>query len=327
MRNRFHPRHLRLILLSGLMAGSLWLQPTETAQASNNLEAIQNYNQGIEAYNQGRVNDALGKFTRATQIDPAYGDAYYNMGSIYYQLKRFPDAADMFQKAVNLAPADSNAKYNLALCLEKLNRSEEAINILSQIPASDPKYAQARVKLNELRPELKPQNTPATATKPASAPATANKPTATPAASKPAAPSATKPAAAASTASKATVKVFSKGYEGPTGITIGPGGFMYVANYSKNIIYRVGASGEKTVFSSGEGIKGPIGLTYNPKTNELYVANYLLNNVARINANGKTSVLIGGLNKPYNLFMDTVNNAVFVSEQDPANVISRIALP
>lgn len=328
MRNRFHSRYLRLALLSGLMAGSLWLQPAGMAQTSNNLEAIQNYNQGIEAYNQGRVNDALGKFTRATQIDPAYGDAYYNMGSIYYQLKRFPDAADMFQKSVNLAPTDGNAKYNLALCLEKLNRNEEAINILSQIPASDAKYAQARVKLNELRPELKPQNTPATATKPASAPATANKPATT--ANKPAttAPSTSKPATAATPAAgKATVKVFSKGYEGPTGITIGPGGFMYVANYSKNIIYRVGASGEKTVFSSGEGIKGPIGLTYNPKTNELYVANYLLNNVARINANGKTSVLIGGLNKPYNLFMDTVNNAVFVSEQDPANIISRIALP
>lgn len=319
MRNRFHSRNLRLALLSGLMAGSLWLQPIGLAQASNNLEAIQNYNQGIEAYNQGRVNDALNKFTRATQIDPAYGDAYYNMGSIYYQLKRFPDAADMFQKSVNLAPADSNAKYNLALCLEKLSRNEEAINILSQIPASDPKYAQARVKLNELRPDLKPQNTPAAASKPA-ATTPANKPATTTTAAKPAA--STTPATG-----KATVKVFSKGYEGPTGITIGPGGFMYVANYSKNIIYRVGASGEKTVFSSGEGIKGPIGLTYNPKTNELYVANYLLNNVARINANGKSSVLIGGLNKPYNLFMDTVNNAVFVSEQDPANIISRIALP
>ncbi|WP_373531233.1 tetratricopeptide repeat protein [Vampirovibrio sp.] len=316
MRIAFHYHRLLVSLLGGLLVGLLWLPVTASAQTSSNPEAIQNYNQGIEAYNQGRTNDALNKFIRATQVDSAYGDAYYNLGSMYYQLKRYPDAADMFQKSVNLTPNDHHAKYNLALSLEKLNRNEEAINILSLIPASDPQYPQAKAKLNELRPALKPQSATTT-----TAPATVNKPAA-------AATTTAKPAAATTAApGKLGVKVFSKGYDGPTGITIGPGGFMYVANYSKNLIYRVGANGEKTVFSSGEGIKGPIGLTYNPKTNELYVANYLLNNVARINAAGKASTLIGSLNKPYNLFMDTVNNALFVSEQDPANVISRISLP
>ena len=103
---------------------------------------------------------------------------------------------------------------------------------------------------------------------------------------------------------------------------------MYVANYSKNLLYRVGAGGEKTVFVQNEGlIKGPIGLAFNPKSNEIYVANYLLNNVVRVDAKGKASVLVSGLNKPYNLFMDTVNNALFISEQDPANLVSRVVLP
>jgi hypothetical protein len=311
MRIAFHFHRLLVSLLGGLLVGLLWLPPVALSQTSTNPEAIQYYNQGIEAYNQGRTNDALNKFIRATQVDPAYGDAYYNLGSMYYQLKRYPDAADMFQKSVNLSPNDHHAKYNLALSLEKLNRNEEAINILSQIPSSDPQYPQAKAKLNELRPDLKPHT--ASNAKPATS-NTATKPVPVSTAAKP-------------STGKASVKVFSKGYDGPTGITIGPGGFMYVANYSKNLIYRVGASGEKTVFCSGENVKGPIGLTYNPKTNELYVANYLLNNVAKINAAGKASVLIGNLNKPYNLFMDTVNNALFVSEQDPANLISRIALP
>lgn len=305
MRTAFQSHRIMVAMLGGFLAGSLWLQAPAQAQSSNP-DAIINYNQGIKAYNQGRTSEALDKFTQATRIDSGYGDAYYNMGSIYYQLKRYDDAANMFQKAVNLSPTDHHAKYNLALCLEKLNRNEEAINILSQIPASDPQHAQAKAKLNELRPDLKPGAAENTAQKPA--------------------PAVTKPAPAAAPG-KVAVKVFSKGYDGPTGIAIGPGGYMYVANYSKNLIYRVGANGDKTVFSSGEGIKGPIGLTYNPKTNELYVANYLLNNIARINSAGKVSVLVGGLTKPYNLFMDSVNNALFVSEQDPANVIARISLP
>lgn len=304
MRTAFQSHRIILAMLGGILAGSLWLQSPVQAQSSNP-DAIINYNQGIKAYNQGRTSEALDKFTQATRIDPGYGDAYYNMGSIYYQLKRFDDAANMFQKSVNLSPTDQHAKYNLALCLEKLNRNEEAINILSQIPANDPQYIQAKAKLNELRPDLKPGAAENTPKKPA--------------------PATVKPAPAAP--GKITVNAFSKGYDGPTGITIGPGGYMYVANYSKNLIYRVGANGDKTVFSSGEGIKGPIGLTYNPKTNELYVANYLLNNIARISSSGKVSVLVGGLTKPYNLFMDSVNNALFVSEQDPANVIARIILP
>lgn len=293
------------MLALGILLGTL----PSLAMAQTTPEAIHNYNLGIEAYNQGHTSDALKKFTKATQIDPGYGDAYYNMGSIYYQQKQYDDAAYMFQKAVNLNPNDSQAKFNLAMALEKMMRNEEAVRVLSQIPASDPKAAQARAKIEELQPSLKPQN--ANSTKPA-----AEKPKTATATIKPLVSS-----------SKLTTQTFSKGYDGPTGITIGPGGFMYVANYSKNLIYRVGAGGEKSVFAQGDGIKGPIGLTYNPKTNELYVANYLLNNVSRINATGKVSSLVSGLTKPYNLFLDTVNNVLYISEQDPVNQISRVTLP
>lgn len=314
MRIQSRPTRLTTSLLSGLLlSGGLCLQlislPAEAQSSSKIQDAIINYNQGIEAYEQGRPADAIKKFQRAIQIDPAYGYAYYNLGTIYYEQKNYGDAAEMFQKAVNLTPTDGQAKYNLAMSLEKLGSTEEAVNIFSQIPSGDPKYGQAQAKLSELRLSLKPKVNTAAAAKPT--PVT-----------KPATQAA-KPAANG----KISTLIFSKGYDGPTGITIGPGGFMYVANYSKNLIYRVGASGEKSVFSSGEGIKGPIGLTYNPKTNELYVANYLLNNVTRISATGKASVLIGNLTKPYNLFLDTVNNALYISEQDPANVIAKVALP
>jgi len=271
-------------------------------------EAIRQYNDGIAAYTQGRPSDALKKFSAATRIDPSYGDAYYNMGSIYYQMKQYEPARDNFQKAVNLSPADGQAKYNLGLSLEKLSRYDEAINVLSQIPPSDSKYASAKAKADELRLALKPKAAPAQQTGP-----------------QPVRQAGTAPAAATSS-SKLMLQTFSKGYDGPTGIAIGPGGFMYVANYSKNQIYKVGANGDKALFAQGDEIKGPIGLVYNPKLNELYTANYLLGNITRINAAGKTGVLVSGLNKPYNLYLDAVNNVLYVSEQE-SNTISRIVLP
>lgn len=305
------PRLILPVLAAGIMLSAA------PALAQYSQEAVHQYNQGIEAYSQQHTAEAIKHFSKAVQIDPGYGDAYYNMGSIYYQNKQFAEAADMFQKSVRMSPADSQAKYNLALTLEKLQRYDEAVGVLGKIPAGDPKYSQARMKMDELRPALKPQS--AGAEKPALV-----KPAATPTVQKPLVP--TKPAAVPASP-KLNAQAFSKGYDGPTGIAIGPGGFMYVANYSKNTIYRVGAGGEKTIFAQGEGLKGPIGLIYNPKANELYVANYLLGNVSRINGTGKVSILVGGLNKPYNLFLDTVNNTLYISEQDPANQISRVALP
>ena len=291
-----HPS--RAALSSLLVVFCTLLATSVPVQAQSSPEAIRNYNQGIEAYNQGHTTEALKKFEAATAANPAYADAYYNMGSIYYQTKNYSSARDMFQKAVNLNPSDGQSRYNLALCLEKLTRIEEAISVLSQIPSTDSKYTQARSKIDELRPALKPQNGETPTIKPVVAP------------------------------TKLTAVAFAKGFDGPTGIVIGPGGFMYVANYSKNLIYRVGASGEKTIFCKTDGmIKGPIGLAFNPKTNEIYVANYLLNNVVRITAAGKASVLVSGLNKPYNLFMDTINNTLFISEQDPTNVVSKVVLP
>ncbi len=295
--SRFFPVHRFAPALSiALVAGALLFGGLAPVQAESPPEAVRNYNQGIDAYNLGKTDDALKKFTTTVQLDPGYVDAYYNMGSIYFQQKKYDQSVTMFQKAVNLMPADAESKYSLALALEKTNRYDEALSMLSQISATSSKGTQAKTKAAQIREEIKK------------------------------APPPTKPGGIAPMA-KLTTTPFSKGYDGPTGIVIGPGGFMYVANYSKNTIYRVGASGEKTIFAQGDSIKGPIGLVYNPKADELYVANYVLNNVTRINAAGKTAVLVGGLNKPYNLFLDTVNNTLYISEQDPANIISRVVLP
>ncbi len=307
----YHPNRFKLSLLGGLLAAGLCLGAslTPAAQAQTSPDAIRNYNDGIEAYNHGDIAGALRKFDRAVQVDPNYAAAYYNMGSIYYQSKQYADAADMFQKAVTLSPTDTQAKYNLALSLEKLSHNQEAINVLKQIPVNDSKYPQAKAKIAELSPVK------------------ANPAKIEPEKKTPSASNGKQPAPLVKSTAKLASQSFSKGYDGPTGITIGPGGYMYVANYSKNLIYRVGAGGEKSIFAQGDGLKGPIGLTFNPKTNELYVANYLLNNVASVNASGKVSTLVSGLNKPYNLFLDTINNALYISEQDPANRISKVALP
>lgn len=321
-------KHVLFAVTLGLMLGFAPL----AAHAQTAPDAIRNYNQGIEAYSNGNTGEALKRFQAATRIDPDYSDAYYNMGSIYYQTRNYEMARDMFARAVSLSPTDGHAKYNLALTYEKLMRYEDAVNTLKQIAPGDPRFQQAKVKISELTPKIQQAAQPANPLSNA-----ANRQPTPGVRTNPAQTVATQPnlgqtgagnaaGQGQSILTKPLLQTFSKGYDGPTGIAIGPGGFMYVANYSKNLIYRVGANGDKTVFTQGDMIKGPIGLAFNPRSNELYVANYLLGNVVKVGPNGKSQVLVAGLNKPYNLFMDTVNNALYISEQE-SNTIAKVVLP
>ena len=284
--------------LMPLMLAVLVLVAVQPAFAASP-QAVRFYNKGIDAYGQGETDKALGFFQKAVDADNQYADAYYNLGSIWYQQGNYTQARDAFGRTVELNPSDVQARYNMGLTLEKLAQYDDAVRYFMQVPPSHEKYQKAKEKVAQLKPYLK---NPETATiQP-----------------QPVRPKASPPA-------KIAVGTFAKGFYGPTGMTIGPGGFMYVANYSKNAIYKVGASGEKALFAQSEQLQGPIGLTYDTQTGDMYVANYLKNSVSRVNAEGQVSVLASGLKKPYNLFLDTTNHVLYVSEQE-TNTISKIQL-
>ena len=299
-------------------------------------EATKFYNQGIDAYTQGNVPSALKLFEQAAKIDPSYADAHYNIGSIHYQNNNYDMAEMAFRNAVKYNPTDFQAKYNLALSLEQKKNYKEALSLYREIPATDLKFQRAQEKTKEISNYLSggtPQST---------AQAQANQPTsqtvyqsqqpgntaANPVTQQQADAQRMSQLAQGDPATAAImreVQTFSRGFFGPTGMTIGPGGFLFVANYSKHSIYKVGANGEKEVFIQGSGLQGPVGLTYNPRTKDLYVANYLKNTVSRITSKGEVNTLASGLKKPYNLFLDTMNNVLYVSEQE-TNTVSKIQL-
>lgn len=305
----------KALILPGMLAGLAAVAIALPADAKNP-EAYRHYNLGIQAYNQGNLNEAVREFQRATQADPNYANAYFNLGSLYYQTGRFENAREAFERAMALDPLDSSTKYNLALTLEKLRQYDRALMILSRIPPGDPKGTLAQAKINELR-SMMPKTIPGDSGKqpaitqpqqpanPLQTPEVTQTPQIDPA--------------------KLTLETFSKGYSGPTGMTFGPGGFLYVSSFTDNLIYKVGADGNKVVFARGDQIKGPMDIVYNDKTNELYVVNYHLNTVARVNPSGAVSVLTSGLKKPYNLLLDTQNNILYVSEQEN-NSVARIKL-
>ena len=316
------------------------------SESSQNGDAIRLYNQAIDSYTKGDTAQALTLFEKATVKDPSYSDAFYNLGSIYYQLRQYEKAETAFSRSLNLNTEDYQAMYNLALTLDKLGRIQEATDYLKKIPASDRKYAQAQQKLTEWVSKL-PIKTASTR------PTSASK-TNTVAAQKPVLKEPEKPQTQTNTASVSThlvkkpvettvnktptskndssssepsfsAKPFAQGFAGPTGLAISPDGGLFVANYSKNVIYKVDTKGIKSIFAQSDTLKGPVGMVLDPRNGNLYVANYLGNSIARVSPEGRVNVLVSGLNKPYYLMLDTISNALFISEQE-TNTVSKVDL-
>jgi tetratricopeptide (TPR) repeat protein len=81
---------------------------------------------GEMARQDSQWDDAVQHFSRATQLDAGFGDAFLGLGSALLSAKRFADAIPPLQTAVKLEPRNPGAHYNLATALTRAGRREEA---------------------------------------------------------------------------------------------------------------------------------------------------------------------------------------------------------
>ncbi len=70
--------------------------------------------------------EAIQHFSRATELDAGFGDAFLGLGTALLSAKRFSDAILPLQTAVKLEPRNPGAHYNLATALTRAGRKEEA---------------------------------------------------------------------------------------------------------------------------------------------------------------------------------------------------------
>lgn len=268
------------------------------------------FQKGQAAYNNGQLQQALEYFQQATTADEHFLDAYFNQGAIYYNQKRYSDALQAFNKLLQQDPGDMTTRYETGRVFEKMGRLDEAIAAFEMIGPASSRHARAQENIARLK-ALKSNLTQTTAN---TTKTPANKPDPKP-----------QPIAANTASAKPVVQEFVGGFSGPTGLTVDSKGNLYVANFSKNTIYKVSASGDKKIMASGEGINGPVGMTMDSRTGELYIANHLDNTVSKISPDGKVSVIATGLKKPYNLFLDEHQRMLYVSQQE-TNSVAKIKL-
>lgn len=81
--------------------------------------AIENFQQGNEAYRDGDYNLALEKFRLAdTHADGAAIN--YNLANTYFRLGRIPESILHFERALKFDPADEDIRHNLRMANERI---------------------------------------------------------------------------------------------------------------------------------------------------------------------------------------------------------------
>ncbi len=303
------------------------------------------FSKGQAAYTSGQMQQALDYFKDAIQADPNHMDSHFNIGAIYYKQGRYNEALEAFNKLLQIDPNDHGARYQTGLIYEKMNQPDDAMTAFGKIPAESSRYARAQENINRLKaakanpgsntqaasqPVTRPNRTqpnttsfldnPVTTTTTTSPSTAVTTRTTTPVAAK-----SNRPGANIPSLKQLEVQEFVDGFSGPTGVVVDGSGTLYVANFSKNTIYKVSPNGEKQLLASGFGINGPVGMTLDSRTNDLYIANHLDNSIARISQDGKVSIVATGLKKPYNIFLDEARKTLYVSQQE-SNSVARVQL-
>jgi tetratricopeptide (TPR) repeat protein len=122
-------------LLGRLLLSKPDAGPTAGEEAKKEFQAelkIDPSNAGAEyvlgemARQDSQWDDAIHHFSRATELDAGFGDAFLGLGSALLSAKRFSDAIPPLQTAVKLEPRNPGAHYNLATALTRAGRREEA---------------------------------------------------------------------------------------------------------------------------------------------------------------------------------------------------------
>ncbi len=69
---------------------------------------------------------AVQHFSKATELDPNFSDAYLGLGMTLLAEKKYPDAIAPLEKAVKLQPANPAGHYSLATAYARTGRREDA---------------------------------------------------------------------------------------------------------------------------------------------------------------------------------------------------------
>jgi len=106
-------------------------------------QQINNYNKGVECYNEERLDDAEIFFKKALLENPDLAEAYINLGAIYFKKGDLIESINMNNKGLEILPKSPFVHSNIAFAYLQLGDSEKAITASNKALECDEKFIPA----------------------------------------------------------------------------------------------------------------------------------------------------------------------------------------
>jgi tetratricopeptide (TPR) repeat protein len=124
--------------------------PAKPSPGSDHLDAERAFAQGVQAQQASRLQEAMTDYRKATQLDPAYFDAYYNYGLAATDAHNYQAALIAYEVALAIRPESLEARYNFALVLQRSGYPIDAANELEKLLTIYPNYGRGHLALGNL---------------------------------------------------------------------------------------------------------------------------------------------------------------------------------
>jgi len=121
-------------------------------------EAVACDQRGVKLAQSGDLAASIEQFRSALRLQPDYADAWYHLGLAYDQARQTDHAMSGFEEALWFKPDYVEARYMLADCCRKRGDFAGELNILAQVVARAPQFAEAHYNYGvALKSQNKPQ--------------------------------------------------------------------------------------------------------------------------------------------------------------------------
>jgi tetratricopeptide (TPR) repeat protein len=116
----------------------------------NRAQAERLFSQGVQAQQTHRLAEAIQAYTRATQLDPGYFEAYYNLGLAATEAGNPESALRAYETGLAVRPESLDARYNFALALKQASYFIDAAHELEKLLAAYPNETRAHLTLGNI---------------------------------------------------------------------------------------------------------------------------------------------------------------------------------
>lgn len=99
-------------------------------------------------HREGRLNDALACFAKASSLDPVLAAAWNGQAAVLFDSGNARDAVHILTEAVAATRGEISVLANLAILLEKMGRYAESVEIADQVLAIQPEHLSVRLTLS-----------------------------------------------------------------------------------------------------------------------------------------------------------------------------------